>query len=61
MAVEDAYVFLARGASDRVSVKVDCVTQEMDPTVAHLGAGEYGLGGVGVEVSDPSGTVDTTR
>ena len=48
VAAKDAYVILARGALDRVPVKVDRVIEEMDPAVAHLRADEHGLGGVGV-------------
>ena len=45
---EDPKVLLARGALDRMSVEVNCATEELEHPVAHLGADEDGLGGVKV-------------
>ena len=56
---EDLNILLARGASDQVPVNVECANEKLDPAVVHLGADKDDLGGVGVEVSEPPGTLNT--
>ena len=52
VAAKDADVVLARGTPHRLAVQVHCVSEEMDPAIAHVRADQDCLGRVSVEVGE---------
>ena len=55
VAAKDADLVLACGTTHRVAVEVHCVSEEVDPAIAHVRADQDRFGRVGVAVGEATG------